>query len=296
MSGKGLPIIEERVLSKKEQFEENTRARCEQAWEEDAAKLDPNQTVIGRERIKRTRELLAKLHFGLSLEGKAIADLGCGNAALASLFEGADITAVDVAQSALDKCPEHIKRVRGCLPYCRLPEESFDGVLLTDVIAELEPHLYRLMLSEVSVLMKRDGFFLCSTELDLYSEDPLGHFLAFLKTEFEVVETKKSYHRLYFYLRRWLDAPARFAHAGKEPTYRLLQLEKRSGFYRLWFYLNSLKWISYVWRPLTPLKNSLHQPSLLLFFERISEILWGEGALTHVIALCKRKSLHQLNK
>jgi len=284
VSGKGLPIIEERVLSKKEQFEEETRARCEKAWVEKGVEKG-TPTILERERIKRTAEILSKL----SLNGKAVADLGCGSSPFS--LEGAHVTAVDAADSM--PVPDQVKRIKGCLPYVRLPEESFDGVLLTDVIAEIEPHLYRLLLSEISTLMKRDSFFLCSTELDLGSEDPYSHFLSLLRTEFQVLETKKSYHRLYIYLRHTLDAPTRFVRAGKEEAYRLQQIQKRRGLSRLWFYLNSLKWVSAIWSPLTPLKKQLHHRPLLLLLERISEALWGEGALTHVIVLCKRKSLHQ---
>ncbi|MCH9627193.1 MAG: hypothetical protein S4CHLAM2_08280 [Chlamydiales bacterium] len=286
MSGKGLPIIEERVLSKKEQFEEKTRSFWEEAWSEESEKYDPSQTVLGKERVQRTAQLLPD-----ALSGKRIADLGCGTAPFASYLSEADLTFVDVAEAALNRAPASAKHVRSTLPYCRLPEESFDGVLLTDVIADLEPHLYRLMLSEVSALLKREGFFLCSTELDLHSEDALPVFLDLIRTEFEVVKSQKSYHRLYFYLRRCLDAPARFVRAGREPAYRLQQLNKRAYFSRLWFYLNSIQPICYLWLPLKPLKSRLQSRSLLLFLERLSQLLFGEAALTHIALLCRKKSL-----
>ncbi len=287
MSGKGLPIIEERVLSKKEQFKEKTRSFWEEAWSKKSEKYDPSQSILGRERIRRTALLLPD-----SLKGKSIVDLGCGAAPFASYLNEARLTVVDVAQNALARAPASAKRVCGTLPYCRLPEESFDGVLFTDVIADLEPHLYRLMLSEASALLKCEGFFLCSTELDLHSEDALPVFLDLLSTEFEVVKSQKSYHRLYFYLRRGLDAPARFIRAGKEPAYRLQQLNKRAYFLRLWFYLNSIRPICYLWLPLKPLKNKLQTRSLLLLLERLSQLFFGEGALTHIAVLCRRKSLH----
>ena len=283
MIGKGLPIVEERVLSKKEALEEKSRARFEQKWR--TCCYAPEATALGRERLKRTAAILSTL----DLEGKKVADLGCGNAPFAAQLTSSHITALDVAEAALEHCPESVQTVRRYLPYTRLPEESFDAVLLTDVIADLEPHLYRLTLSEVAALMKREGIFLCSTELDLNSEDALDQFLALLQTEFKVVKLEKSYHRLYLHLRSLLDAPSRFVRASQEPDYRLRQMEKRRGVARLWFYCNSLKWVSYLWRLLAPLKKRLHSRSLLLFLERISETVLGEGALTHVIAVCARK-------
>ncbi len=282
MIGKTLPVLNQPILSKKEQYAEEARIRSERAWAEKCT-----STALEKERISRIDALLSTL----SLKGKALADLGCGDSPFS--LEESRVTAVDVARAALDRCPSHIKRIRGALPYVRLPEESFDGVLLTDVIAEIEPHLYRLLLSEISELMKKEAFCICSTELDFHSEDPLGHFLALLKTEFEITTLSKSYHRLYIGFRGALDAPSKFVRASFDQTYRRRQMDERGGFFRLWFYLNSLKWLSYLWRPLTPLKKALHNRPLLLFCEKISEILWGEGALSHVVAHCKRKSLHK---
>lgn len=282
MNGKGLPVIEERVLSHKEQFEVETRNRCEATWAK-----KPLFSILDQERIRRSTAMLSTL----PLKGKAIADLGSG----ASPYPLKDsmVTAVDASQKALDQCPDHVKCIRGCLPYVRLPEESFDGVLLLDVITELEPHLYRLLLSEASLLMKREAFCLCSCPLDFDSEDPLGHFLSLLRTEFDIVELKKSYHRLYIILRRLLDAPGKFICAAREEAYRRGQIEKRRGLLRLWFYLNSMKAVSYFWKLFAPLKRRLHNRTLLLALEKLSEILWGDGALSHVIVLCKRKSWHK---
>lgn len=290
MSGKGLPILEENKLSQKEQFEKVVRTFFERAWEEEESKLDPYQTALGRERVLRTGEILSKLTF------QTIADLGCGNAPFASYLKDANVTAVDVAQPALNRCPASIKLLRQCLPYCNLLERSFDGVILTDVIADIEPHLHRLLLSEVSFIMKREGFFLCSTELDLYSEGPLDHFITLLQTEFEIIEMKKSYHRLYFYLRRGLDAPSRFVRASKESEYRIRQLKKRKGLFRIWFYCNSISGISCIWRPFIFLKNLFHTRWVILFLEKISKILWRSRGLTHVIVLCRSKRLQVQNK
>ncbi|MCC5833004.1 MAG: class I SAM-dependent methyltransferase [Chlamydiales bacterium] len=281
MIGKGLPVVEERVLTNRERYQERIRLSCERGWAEKGG-----SSILERERISRTDALLSKL----GLKGKAIADLGCGDSPF-SLKESS-VTGVDAAQTALNRSPPYVKRIKGCLPYVRLLEESFDTVLLTDVIAEIEPHLRRLLLSEASILMKREAFCICSSELDFASEDPLSHFLSLLRTEFDIIELRKSYHRLYIYLRDILDAPSRFVQAAAEQSYRCRQLEKRSGFSRLWFYVNTLKWVSYIWHPFTHLKKRFHNRSLLLFCEKISEILWGEGGLSHVIVLCKRKSLY----
>lgn len=290
MSGKKLAIIEERVLSHKEQLEENSRAQWEKVWQEESDKLNPRNTARGRARLKRTAEFLSRL----DLNGKNVADLGCGNGSLFPFLEGGAITALDISERALSLCPDGVKKIRRILPYSHLPEQNFDCVLLTEVLAEIEPHLHRLLLSEIFAIMKKEAFFICSTELDIYSEDALEQFLVLLQCEFEVIELKKSYHRLFFHMRRALDAPSRFVRAGRDEGYRRLALEKREGVFRLWFYLNSLKWLSLLWRPWIFLKKRVHSQRALQTLESLSKFVWGERGVTHVIALCKRKSLHHV--
>lgn len=224
MSGKPLKIVEE--LTSREKFEIETAKRCAKEWR------DPRESVWGRERIKRSLKLLSSLTF----QGKRGVDLGGGNGALLSSIEGIDGTVVDIVDEALARCPKSIKTLKRCLPYCRLPEESFDLVILTDVIAEMEPSFYRLLLSESAALLAPGGYFLCSTPLDCQTYDPLGHFLTLLKTEFEIQKMYLSYHRL----------------------------SKGRAFHRFF----------------------------LLFFERLSRLLWCDGALSHVIVLCKRKGIN----
>lgn len=291
MSGKSLPVLNQEILTKKQEFEKQAEDYWESAWKLESEKYTPSNSVLGQERIKRTEALLDSL----PLDGKSVVDLGCGTAPLSSFLKTSNVTALDVSATALAKCPKHVKGVQQCLPYLRLPEEHFDLVLLTEVIAELQPQLYRLLLSEISFVMKKGGFFLCSTELDLYSEDPFLNFVSLVQTEFDLVEVKKSYHRLFFYLRRFLEAPSRFFRAGKNPDFRLRQLKKRKGFFRIWFFFNSMKGIHFFWRPFIFLKNYFHSRSALLNLERLSEFLWGEKALTHVIVLCKKKTLQKLN-
>lgn len=185
MIGKRIKIIEE--LTSREQFEIETQNRCAKEW------CEPTKSVWKNERFRRTLKLLSSLCF----QGKKGVDLGGGNGFLLSQIAGIEGTVVDIVEEALANCPKALKTLKRCLPYCHLPEESFDLVLLTDVIAEMEPSLYRLLLSECAALLTPGGYFLCSTPLDCSTYDPLGHFITFLKTEFEVIAVHVSYLRLW---------------------------------------------------------------------------------------------------
>lgn len=287
----GLQIIEEKRTTEREAFELRIREKWEQMPPE---KLNPLNSSMGKVRLERTIEVLEQ---EVSIKNFNIGDLGCGTGVLTGWLSkrGAKVIAVDVAENALRAC-EGGRRIQGCLPYLKLEDETFDGVVLADVIAEIDPHLYRLTLSEVARLMKKEGWLLSSTPLDLHSYDALEMFLSLIETEFAVESIKKSYHRLYIYLKRWVEAPSRFVRSGRDKEYRLKQLQKRSGLFRWWFNLNSSKPFSYFWFPLSFLLRPLQtwvgeSRKFLLITERLSELLWGEGGITHVILFARKKSL-----
>lgn len=246
MSGKRFNVLSERPLSQREQYESTAKRMCDDYWNSTSLeKLDPFLTALGQERIERTWDLIRQQVP--SFKEKAVVDLGCGSGALAAHFaeQGSQIVGVDGAEKALNHCDKKgIPSLIAQLPYVKLADESFEGALLTDVIAEITPSLYRLTLSEVARLLTKEGWFVCSTPLDLYSEDALFHFFSLIQSEFKIVTQRKSYHRLYFYCRRFLEAPSRFVTAAKCADYRGKQLEKRGGLMRLWFYLNTLKAIA----------------------------------------------------
>ena len=238
----GLPILKEKTQTRRQHYEE----RVQQKGVETA---DPLSTSVGRIRIARTLELLEN---HIQIEGCRIADLGCGSGVIATLLanKGGEITAVDAVKESLASIVHpQITPKQAFLPYLTFPDAHFDGVVFTDVIAEMESHLYRLTFSELSRLLKGEGWLLCSTQLDLHSYDAFQRWIHLIETEFEIVDATKSFHRLHFYCTRWVKAPARFARAAREKEYRHLQLQKRSGLTRLWFSLNSSPSIAFFGNP-----------------------------------------------
>lgn len=288
----GLPVLNEKEKTRKQLYTEQVEKRIEgRSQQEDL------ENATDHIRILRTLELVEKY---LQVAGQTLADLGCGRGVLSQQFfdRKAHVTGVDV----LEQPPANFSGCLGinyrkaCLPYVPLPDDHFDGVIFTDVIAEIEEHLRRLTLSELSRLLKREGWLLCSTQLDLYSLDPCDQLIHLMKTEFEIISSKKSFHRLHFYLARWMSAPSRYIRAANEPHYRLAQLNKRGGFLRFWFTLNSYRGIARLWRAIAFLIAPCHyfvrtNIKFLLACERISQIIWGEAALTHVIVLARKKKI-----
>lgn len=280
-------------LSQKQIYTESVRQECDRVPFE---KLDPQQAAIARERIERTLKLLRQ---HTDPQGLHIADLGCGagSIALALADSHAQVTAVDAAAALLERWHHpNVVCKQAYIPYLPFNDESFDGLVLTDVIASIEPHLHRPTLSELARLLTREGWLMISTPLDLYSTDADLLFLQLVQTEFEVIATTPSYHRLHFYLSRWIEAPSRFVRASHSSLYRTTQLQKRSGFTRLWFTLNSHPAVAPAWRPLAwllekPSKFIKNNRRLLLLAERLSKMLWGNSALTHMIVLARKKKM-----
>lgn len=292
-----LKLVPESPLSKRELYELEVKALLEKKWLKGRLEaFNPLLNAEGRERIKRTEALLQK--YANQLEGIPIADLGCGTGVLASHLSklGAKVTAVDVLSEVQAELSDGILFRKACLPFSKLAEESFEGVLLTDVIADLPLHMHRLLISEAAALLRKGGWFVCSTPLDLHSLDALPQFLNLIETEFEHLALIKSFHRGYFYLRRFLQGPHRCFQAFKESEYRKEQLEKREGLMKLWFRLNSSRPLAWIWSVFSGLsfqcsKRFIQSDKLLFLLERASETLWGEGALTHVIVFARKKGM-----
>ncbi len=288
---RNLNLIE--PLSQKQLYAERVRQACEKIPFD---KLDPNRTVLERERVHRTLTLLVQY---TEMCGTRIADIGCGTGSIALKLADlqAHVTAVDASLSFLQRLnhPQVVCK-QAYIPHLPFVDASFDGLVLTDTIASIDTHLHRLTLSELARLVQREGWLLISTPLDVYSWDPDSHFLQLVETEFEVMATVYSYHRLHFHLSRWLEAPTRFVRAGKSSEYRRAQLQKRDGFGRLWFALNSCPFLASIWNPiawlLSGLKNRIKNSRFfLLQAEHLSKLLWGNSAMTHMIVLARKKKM-----
>lgn len=284
----GLLVVQERNKTKRQLYEDEVRKRSATTPDH---KIDPFLTCNGQVRVERTLQLLEQT---IRVEGCLIADLGCGSGVIASCLarKGASVTGVDAA----NRLGSSVPFINACLPYLPFTDSSLEGLIFTDVIAELDPELYRLTLSELSRILKKEGWLLCSTPIDTESHDASGRFIELIETEFEILTLRKSFHRLHLALTQCLKAPFRFRRGSKDPLYRLHLLQKRSGVMRLWFYVNTIRGISWIWKPAASLCRPLLQlfqkdKKLLLLCESFSKILWRSASLTHLIILARKRQM-----
>ena len=124
--------------------------------------------------------------------------------------------------------PQRLKSSFGtsqqCLPHTTLQEEHYDLVISTDAIAYLQQDDFRLYFSELARLVKPQGSLICSTPIDIHSEDALERFIHLAETEFEIEKWVFSYHAYFIRLTRLLASPlSRFV---RQSRWLLLLLEK----------------------------------------------------------------------
>ena len=149
---------------------------------------------------------------------------------------GAQVLYVEAAANAikyvelrgLSKLGISVKQA--ALPKTQLPDDAYDLVICLDVIADLPPEDFRLAVAELSRIVKSSGYVLCSTPIDIDSEDALERFSGLISTEFKIHEWKLSYHSLYLRLLDFLKAPKRFYKGWKEKDYLAKQLKSRGSF------------------------------------------------------------------
>lgn len=176
------------------------QAKMERMWLEDPEQFNPNRNCVQRQRVERTVEAL-KAHS--NPQGKRGVDLGCGGGDITRKIRdlGASMDAVDAASQALKVVQEHdmtrIKAIQDCLPETRLNDSCYDIVICTEVIGYLNSSEYRLLFAELSRVVVTDGVVVCSTVLDLGTDNPLGRFAQLADTEFEPLAWILSYHRAF---------------------------------------------------------------------------------------------------
>lgn len=278
---------------------EEMRAKFERLWHLYPEQFDPRRNSMEEERIERTWHLLSEF---VNPTDQLAVDLGCGMGLLSQRLTeaGANVHAVDVATTALKKAESLIPRVasvsQDCLPKTLLKDDAYDIVLCTDVIAYLQPSEFRLFMAELSRLVRREGFVVCSTPIDFNSEDAVERFAELAETEFTVQKWVFSYHRLYIRLCALFEAPSLYVQAKSDPGYRFEQLNKRSGFGRAWFCLNSSPIPSLFWRGIQwmihPVFQFLKHNRFLMFkLEKICHAIWDEAGISHAIFIAKRRPL-----
>ncbi|MGA8164931.1 MAG: class I SAM-dependent methyltransferase [Waddliaceae bacterium] len=276
-----------------------TQARFERLWQRNPEQFNPMRNCMERERLERT---IALIEQHVSLSGKLVVDLGCGagRVSLRLKEKGATIHAVDVAKNALmlikEKQLSEIKTLHDCLPATLLDDNIYDLVVCTDLIAYLPEKEHRLCLNELARLVKENGFVLCSTPIDIYSEDALTRFGALIDTELIVVDWKMSYHRCYLWLRNVIEAPTHFSQATKNRDFRSQALNQRQAFSRWWFKINSSIVLGNFWNLFQvlskPIASFIRQSRIiLLLLEKLSRLIWSDSGISHAIVIAKRRPL-----
>lgn len=271
--------------------------RMEREWEQDPSQFAPEKTAIGRQRIKRTWEVILGSCCPLPEKGL---DMGCGEGVFGRRLQaaGLKITMADIAKKALTPFdPQKFEVVQEALPKTSFPDDSFGLVVCTDVIAYLFPQDFRLALSELSRILQRDGYIVCSTPLDFRNEGALEQFISLVETEFKPIAWVFSYHALYLRCLSMLQAPARFAKAAQDPAFRKKEeLEKRSSVRRKIWRWQTSKPLGVIWKGVASLLNPfLHlweqSPFILNGCERICRLLNGDRGISHAIFVAHRKPL-----
>jgi len=289
------PHFSSRLAVKKE-----LEAKFERLWLVDPEQFNPLRNCMERERLDRTWDLLlAHAHP----RDKCVVDLGCAAGVFSRKVRdggAAQVEAVDIAQNALKKLREEdmtrIVAKQDTLPLTSLPDNGYDIVIGTDVIAYLPLQDYRLFFSELSRLVKPEGHVLCSTPIDISTDGGVEQFIEMAQTEFLINGVTPSYHALYIKLTNTLEAPSTFVKMWKDQKLRKKELDARKGLNRSWFWMNSTPLLFWIWAPirypcqwiLSTLKNS---KPVLLCLEQVCKFLSDESGISHVIFIGKRRPL-----
>lgn len=278
---------------------EEAIAKFEHMWRNDPEQFNPFRNAMERERIKRTWELMKGF---ISLEGKKAVDLGCGSGTLVEYLaqHNAAVLAVDIATQALKVVQgrglKNVKTSQDYIPNTMLKDDAYDLVISTDVIAFLNPEQYRLYFSEMSRLMHSEAFVVCSTPVDIHSEDAVQRFASMVETEFTIEKWILSYHSLYIRFLDFLSAPSRYVQARQNKEFREKELQQRRSLSNWWFRINSTmipaafwKVVNYVLKPIVHIiKQSRF---VLLGLERVCRFFSTDTGISHVIFIGKRRPL-----
>lgn len=274
----------------------NLEARMERMWLTDPQQFNPDRNACERERIRRSWDLIQSLK---AWKGKQAVDLGCGWGVLSYKLKdaGVDILAVDIANNALKRL-SGLHTQQHALPITKLPDDTFDLVICTDVIAYLHRDDFRLAVAEMCRMLKPDGWVICSTPVDINSEDALERFQGLFATEFRIEFERLSHFAWWIRLFQWLDAPKTFYQGWKNPEERQEGLKNRYGFHYWWYKLNSSFALGWFWGGIQfitqPLVKALKQSSgLLLFMEKLCANISDRNGISHVIVAGPRKPLFE---
>lgn len=274
-------------------------AYFEKVWRDDPQRFDHSKTSMGRDKQKRVQGLIETCS---PKEGQKACDLGCGAGANAIWLANKhlDVDAVDIASLAVERLRAlnipNLHPTQDYVPFTKLPDDSYDLVLCTDLIGYLHRNEYRLLFSELARVVKPRGFVFCSTAIDLRSYDALERFLQLAESELEIFNNSFAYDRLYIYLLDLLALPRRLARASESPDYRKEAIEKRRGFGRWFFQTLSHPIFRYLWKGCEFVANPVYRLAdgsdrLRRFLQSITQFFWQENGITHIIIQAKRRSI-----
>lgn len=293
---------EQTIFDSRNGWRKEAQEHFEQMWLNDPHQFNPLRNCMERERLARTWKLANKF---IPLQDKLVGDLACGGGVLSKQLKeaGAKVHALDIASQALQILREYVPNIdetfQQCLPHTTWEDNVYDLLFADEVIAYLPAQQLRLFMSELCRLVKPNGYVICSTSLDLDSQDPLERFASLAETEFKIHEWSCSYHRLHIRLRNFFGAPKFYTHASNNEEYRQQELQKRKGFSRKWLNWNSQRPLVFFWKGLqflfNPIDHLLKQNrTILLFLEKICRFFWGENGISHAIFIASRRPLQPL--
>jgi 2-polyprenyl-3-methyl-5-hydroxy-6-metoxy-1,4-benzoquinol methylase len=279
--------------------EKELQAKFERLWLLDPEQFNPLRNCMQKERLERTWKLLKDY---LDPANQFIADIGCGAGVFSRRLRdaGAKIEAADIAENALKYLREHdinnIQTKRTGMPITSLPDQAYDTIICTEVVAYLYAEDFRLFFSELARLIKPEGHVICSSPIDIYTEGGKERLLGLAQTEFIIIESVPSYHALHIRLKDFFKAPLTYVKGWKDPKFRQKEIKQRSGLSRFWFRLNSTVYVGWVWTILSFLVKPIlfkikNSRILLLTFEKICRFFWDEAGISHLIFIAKRRPL-----
>ena len=249
------------------------QATLERMWHLDPEQFNPLRDSLQRQRLQRTLDLLSSQ---TKLEGKHAADLGCGSGVFSRMMRdnGSKVDAVDIAGNALKLLKQQditgITPIQDCLPTTTLKDDYYDIVVCTELIGYIPEQIYRLLFAELSRIVKSDGQVICSTALDLDTEEPLERFGYLAETEFVIDRWVLSYHRLYIRLCEFFEKPSKNIKTAKV----LLPL---------WVTLNIIG---------KPVARFLRQNQFMMNqLEKICHFILGETGISHALFIGHRRPM-----
>ena len=279
------------------------KAKFERLWLTEPAQFDPLRNCMEQERIKRSWQLLTT---HCQIQDKKVADIGCGTGYFSFLLHNnaaAQIDAIDISENALKILKKQffsktIHTFCECMPKTNLSDENYDVIVCLDLIAELPTNEYRLFFAELARLIRADGLLICSSGIDINTTEGVEKLLGLAKTEFQILEVKKSYHLVYLRLKEFLNIPQFYLNANKNSHSTKQAFQKKTFIGKGWFLLNTSWIIRGFWKIIAPFFNFFdqklnHYPRALHILEKISYFIFEENAVSHCIFIAKRKRIYE---